>query len=75
MYIDTNMFRLDILYYPKILYIQDGKCVTSFIYVKSLNLSSVVVVLCHIGPTLSILVAGNTLVMYVKLSFHIKKYM
>ena len=54
-------------------YIKDGKCITSYICVKSHNLSSVVVVLCHVGPTLSSLVAGNVLVIYVELSFRIKK--
>ena len=41
--------------------------------VKSRNLSNELSVLCHIGPTLSSLVAGNALVMYVELSFRIKK--
>ena len=61
--------------YKQKYYIQEGKCVTSYICVKSRNLSSVVVVLCHVGPTLSSLVAGNALVMYEELSFRIKKYM
>ena len=56
-------------------YIQDGKCVTSYICVKSHNLSSVVVVLCHIGPTLSSLVAGNALVMHDQHLFRMKIYM
>ena len=40
--------------------------------VKLRNLSNVLSVLCHIGPTLSSLVAGNALVMYGKHSFRIK---
>ena len=61
------------LYYNHRYYIQDGKCVTSYICVKSRNLSSEVVVLCHISPTLSSLVAGNTLGM-VNIHFVLKIY-
>ena len=41
--------------------------------VKSRNLSNVLSVLCHVGPTLSSLVARNALVIYVEVSFRIKK--
>ena len=40
--------------------------------VKSRNLSNVLSVLCHVGPTLSSLVARNALVMYGEHSFRIK---
>ena len=40
--------------------------------VKSRNLSNVLSVLCHVGPTLSSLVDGNMLVMYGEHSFRIK---
>ena len=41
--------------------------------VKLRDLSNVLSVLCHVGPTLSSLVARNTLVIYVEVLFRIKK--